>query len=388
MASIPSLEKVGSIIAVHSAKGGVGKSTVTVNLACALAAKGARVGMLDADVHGPSGAMMMGTGEWPDPGPVENSIQPIKAHGVSFISIANMTTRETPLIWRGPMVSSVIGQLLSNVWWGELDYLFIDMPPGTGDAQLTLAQTVPLTGAIIVSTPQELALEDTLRGIRGFGRVNVPILGMIENMSWFTCDGCDTKTFPFGEEGAVVLAQEAGIDLLGRLPLEPHICQGGDTGKPFTVAHPNSTSSRAMNGIVSFIVEKLEDMRSTPTSFDLTWREMGWNERVAQAPEVDTSAGGELAAIWQVSFDELGVLWADGTQNVLPVRALRLACPCARCVDEMTGKPLLDPETVPANITLKEVKSVGRYALMPVFSDDHRSGLFHFERLRKIAVSK
>jgi len=388
MASIASLEKVHSIIAVHSAKGGVGKSTVTVNLATALARKGARVGMLDADVHGPSGALMMGTGEWPDPGPQPNTILPIMAHGISFISIANMTTRETPLIWRGPMVSSVITQLLSSVIWGELDYLFIDMPPGTGDAQLTLAQSVPLTGAIIVSTPQELALEDTLRGIRGFARVNVPILGLIENMSWFVCDGCSEKTFPFGENGAVVMAEEAGIPLLGRLPLENLVREGGDTGQPFAVVAPNSASTRALEGILSNLVEKLEGTSDTQATFDLNWREMGWNERVAQPPEAGAKTAGDLAAIWQVSFDELGVLWADGSHNVLPLRRMRLACPCARCVDELTGRALLDPESVPSDITLKEIKSVGRYAIRPTFSDNHQSGLFHFDRLRDLATSK
>lgn len=384
MAVIPTLSKVHTIIAVHSAKGGVGKSTVTVNLATALARKGARVGMLDADVHGPSGSLMMGTGEWPNPGVQPNTIEPLKAHGIKFISIGNMTTRETPLIWRGPMVSGVINQLLNNVTWGELDYLFIDMPPGTGDAQLTLAQSVPLTGVIAVSTPQELSLEDTLRGIRSFAKVNVPMLGLIENMSWFVCDGCEEKHYPFGEAGAKVMAEELGLPLLGRLPLETLVCESGDRGKPFAIAQPNSASARALDGVLTALLAQLEGRRTAPTHLDLTWRQLNWDERFPQPP-VAAPTDGPVAALWQVSFDELGVLWADGSHSLIPVRGMRLACPCAACVDEWTGRALLDPETVPSDLTLREIKSVGRYAILPTFSDNHRSGIFHFERLRELA---
>jgi len=383
MAQAENLAGVKRIIAVHSAKGGVGKSTVTVNLAVGLAAHGARVGLLDADVHGPSVPLMLGVSDWPEPGADENLILPLQAHGVSFISMGNLTTEKTPLIWRGAMVHGALTQLLDNVQWGELDYLFIDMPPGTGDAQISIAQTAPLAGTVTVSTPQELSLADTLRGIRAFQQLRVPLLGLIENMSYFVCDDCGDKAHIFGESGAEMLAQELGMPFLGRLPIEPGVSESGDLGKPFVTSQPESASARSMEAIIGAFAAEVEK-QSPVRAFSFVWRDMGWDERHPEPPEPDMTADGPVKAVWQVSSDELGILWRAGGKTLFSARELRLACPCAACVDEWSGKPLLKAEAVPADVAIKEIRSVGRYAIAPVFSDGHNSGIFHFNRLRQL----
>jgi len=381
------LANIKQIIAVHSAKGGVGKSTVAVNLAVGLAQRGARVGLMDADVHGPSGSIMMGTSEWPDPGHEPNTIKPIKAHGIQFMSMGNLVNRETPLIWRGAMVHSVVNQFLGNVVWGDLDYLIIDMPPGTGDAQLTISQGVPLTGAVVVSTPQELSLADTMRGISVFEQVQVPILGMVENMSYFVCDGCEDRAELFGHSEAETLCEELGFPLLGRLPLEPNICSSGDSGKPLMVSHKNSASARVMDSILDNLLVILEKRRPT-NEFNIEWREMEWNERYPDPPKEEQAPDAPVKSVWQVSGDELGICWPDGSVSTFSARELRLACPCAVCVDEWTGDALLDPNKVSTDITFKKITSVGRYALNPTFSDGHSSGLFHFGRIQGMAEKK
>lgn len=387
MAETKTLAGIRQIVAIHSAKGGVGKSTVAVNLAVGLQRRGLRVGLLDADIHGPSGALMLGNSDWPDPGSDENSIIPLEAYGLKFISMGNLVTKQTPLIWRGAMVHSVINQFFKNVIWGELDVLLVDMPPGTGDAQLSIGQGVPLTGAVVVSTPQELSLADTIRGIKTFQQLNVPLLGMIENMSYFACDDCGERSFPFGDSGAAMLAGELGFPLLGRLPLEAAVCAGGDKGEPFVVSDPDSACGRAMLAIIDQLALALE--RAQPSRvFDFQWKELDWQERFPEPPTVESTGTGPLRALWQVSRDELGIQWRDGGTDLISVRALRLACPCAACIEEWSGKPLLDANRVPADITLKKIGSVGRYAIHPVFSDGHGSGIYHFDRLRDLAQGK
>ena len=381
------LKQVKQVIAVHSAKGGVGKSTMSVNLAVSLAMKGAKVGLIDADVHGPSGSLMMGNADWPDPGPGENTIIPLEAHGVRFISMGNITNRNTPLIWRGAMVHSVLTQFLNNVVWGELDYLFIDMPPGTGDAQLSLSQGVPLTGAVVISTPQELSLTDSIRGIKAFQQLRVPILGLIENMSYFVCDGCGDRAFLFGESGAEILADELGFPCLGRIPLEPGVCDGSDQGKPFVQFQTDSASARAMEGVVTKLVEQLESI-NPGDSFELVWQDLNWNTRYPDPPMEGLGDAFPLKAVWQVSSDELGLQWDDGHVTLFSVRELRLACPCAACIDEWTGEAILKPETVAGDISLKSLQSVGRYAINLRFSDGHNSGIYHFARLKAMAEQK
>ena len=234
---------VRNLVAVASGKGGVGKSTVAVNLAAALARVGARVGLMDADIHGPSGPLMMGVAGRPRL--VDDKLEPLEAHGVKLMSIGLLTGNEDAQVWRGPMVQSAVRQFVRDVAWGELDYLLVDMPPGTGDAQLTLTQQAPLTGAVIVSTPQEVALLDVRKGISMFRKVHVEILGLIENMSWFECDGCGKRHEIFASGGATREAERQGVPFLGAIPLAPAAREGGDRGTPVVLSAPDSPQGKA-----------------------------------------------------------------------------------------------------------------------------------------------
>jgi len=238
-----SVEGVKNLIAVGSGKGGVGKSTVTVNLAAALAQEGARVGLLDADVYGPNVPLMMGVSGQPQA--VNNRIQTLSKHGVQIMSMGFLAAEDTPVIWRGPMLHSVIQQFVRQVDWGELDYLLIDLPPGTGDVQLTLTQTVPLMGAVIVTTPQDVALQDARKAILMFRQVRVDILGIVENMSYFVCPKCDARTEIFNHGGGQKTADKYGVPLLGEIPLDVAIRVGGDRGKPIVIGDPRSPVAQA-----------------------------------------------------------------------------------------------------------------------------------------------
>jgi ATP-binding protein involved in chromosome partitioning len=244
--------RLGRIIAVSSGKGGVGKSTVAANLAIALARGGARVGLMDADIYGPNLPRMLGVNA---PPPVVNEkIIPHEAYGVKVISLGFLIEREQPAIWRGPIVMKIIVQFLKDVAWGDLDYFVVDMPPGTGDAQLSLVQATHVTGAIIVTTPQEVATGDALRGVKMFETVHVPVLGIVENMSHFTCPSCSHETPLFGEGGGARLAAEVGVPLLAQIPLDPRIVVGGDSGKPVVVAYPDSEAARELTALAERVV--------------------------------------------------------------------------------------------------------------------------------------
>jgi ATP-binding protein involved in chromosome partitioning len=235
---------LGNIIAVSSGKGGVGKSTVAVNLAVALAQQGARVGLMDADIYGPNIPRMMGVNA---PPPVENEkIIPLQAHGVKIMSLGFMIERDQPAIWRGPIIMKIITQFLRDVQWGELDYFLVDMPPGTGDAQLSLVQATMVHGAVIVTTPQEVASGDALRGARMFQRVAVPVLGVVENMSYFVCPHCSDKHRIFGTGGGERLAEELGVPLLAEVPFFPAVLSGGDRGEPIVLAEPDTPAAQAL----------------------------------------------------------------------------------------------------------------------------------------------
>ncbi len=234
------LSGIANVIAVASGKGGVGKSTVAVNLALAWARQGARVGILDADIYGPSQPIMLGlVGQRPSVRDGKR-IEPLRAHGVAAMSIGFLIDAEQPMVWRGPMVTSALSQLLSDTDWGELDYLVVDMPPGTGDIQLTLAQRVPVAGAVIVTTPQDIALADARKGLKMFEKVNVPVLGIIENMSVHVCSNCGHVEHLFGAGGGARMAQEYGVELLGELPLDARIRAEADGGAPTVVAAPDA----------------------------------------------------------------------------------------------------------------------------------------------------
>ncbi len=238
-----SIEGVKNIIAVGSGKGGVGKSTVTVNLAVALAQTGASVGLMDADIYGPNVPLMMGiTGR---PYAVEDRIQTLSNYGVRVMSMGFLTSDDTPLIWRGPMLHNVIQQFLRQVDWGQLDYLLIDLPPGTGDVQLSLTQTVPLMGAIVVSTPQDVALQDARKAILMFRQVRVEVLGIVENMSYFQCPNCNERTHIFSHGGAAETANKFGVPFLGEIPLNMSVREGGDAGKPVVAVNRESPAAKA-----------------------------------------------------------------------------------------------------------------------------------------------
>ena len=235
---------LGNIIAVSSGKGGVGKSTVATNLAVALARQGARVGLMDADIYGPNIPRMMGINTQP---PVENEkIIPLQAHGVKIMSLGFMIERDQPAIWRGPIIMKIITQFLRDVQWGELDYFLVDMPPGTGDAQLSLVQATMVHGAIIVTTPQEVSAGDALRGAKMFQRVAVPVLGVVENMSYFICPNCAQEHRIFGRGGGERLADELDVPLLGEIPFFPAVLEGGDRGEPIVVSAPESPAAKAL----------------------------------------------------------------------------------------------------------------------------------------------
>ena len=243
------------VIAVSSGKGGVGKSTVSVNLAVAMAQTGAKVGLLDADIYGPNIPMMMGVSKPPDQ--IDGKIAPAESHGVKLISMGFFVPEDTAIVWRGPMVHTAIQQLFRDVLWGELDYLLIDLPPGTGDAQLTLTQLVPLTGAITVTTPQEVALHDVRKGMMMFQKVNVPLLGIIENMSYFLCGHCGERTEIFSHGGGERAAAKLGVPFLGRVPIDPAIRDGGDSGHPIVMADPASPQSAAFREIAQKIIAEV-----------------------------------------------------------------------------------------------------------------------------------
>ena len=258
------LPGVRNIIAVASGKGGVGKSTTAVNLALALAAEGARVGILDADIYGPSQPQMLGIGDQRPESPDGKSMIPLEAHGLQAMSIGFLVEQDTPMVWRGPMATQALNQLLKDTAWNDLDYLVIDMPPGTGDIQLTLSQTVPVTGAVIVTTPQDIALLDARKGVRMFEKVGVPILGVVENMSVHVCSKCGHEEHIFGQGGGEKMCADFGIPFLGALPLDIQIRAEADGGAPTVVSDPDGRIAaiykQVARRVAVRIAEKAKDM--------------------------------------------------------------------------------------------------------------------------------
>lgn len=250
------LSGVKNIIAVASGKGGVGKSTTAVNLALALAAEGAQVGILDADIYGPSQPRMLGVKQQPD-SKDGKSLEPVMSHNLQSMSIGYLVEEETPMIWRGPMVTQALEQLLKDTRWQDLDYLIVDLPPGTGDTQLTLAQKIPVSGAVIITTPQDIALLDARKGLKMFEKVNVPVLGIIENMSIHICSQCGHEEYIFGQGGGLRMAQEHEVDFLGALPLDIKIREEADSGKPSVIADANGRIAQIYREIARRVAAKL-----------------------------------------------------------------------------------------------------------------------------------
>ncbi len=255
-------------LAVASGKGGVGKSTVAVNLACALAKDGAKVGLLDADVHGPNIPLMMGIHE--QPFAFGEHIIPLIAHNVKLMSMGFLVPAEVPVIWRGPMLSQALRQFLMDVVWGDLDFLLVDLPPGTGDVQLSLVQSITLTGAILVTTPQEVALADVVKGLEMFRQLEVPIIGVIENMSYYICPDCGHRHNIFDHGGGQRIAQKLAVPFLGEIPIDENTRAGGDTGKPIVISKPDSPAAKAFTAIADTVrshVAQISPPKPAPREF-------------------------------------------------------------------------------------------------------------------------
>ena len=267
------LSGVKTIIAVASGKGGVGKSTVAVNLAMVLAETGASVGLLDTDIYGPSLPLMMGICERPTGDPRTGLLMPLEKHGLKLMSMGFVSDEKTAVIWRGPMVHKMITTFMAQVDWGTLDYLVMDLPPGTGDAQLTITQTAPLTGAVIVTTPQDVSLIDARKGLLMFQQVNVPVLGIVENMSYFVCDECNKRHEIFRHGGGRRASEELGIPFLGEVPLDSRVTLGGDQGTPVVTFAPDSPASQALREVARNLIVQLEataSQRAPLPTLDLT----------------------------------------------------------------------------------------------------------------------
>lgn len=378
------LPGIRHIIAVASGKGGVGKSTVSVNLGLALQQSGARAGLVDADILGPSIPVMVGLarGDPPSVNAQGQAIPPVR-FGMKLMSMGMLTGDDAPAILRGPMVTKYLRMFVEGVAWGTLDYLILDLPPGTGDTQLTLAQSTPLSGAVIVTTPQDVSLNIARRGLRMFEKVQVPILGLIENMSSFACPHCGATTDIFRRGGGQRMSQQLAVPFLGSIPIDPDIVTSGDEGFPIVTSKPESRAAEAYRSIAKRLVETLDRAAATPL------RPFVWNwETDAGAPGwLESAISPQGARTAPVGFRKsdprtLSILWQDGRKDNIDVRDLRLACLCAVCVHEMTGKKMLDPGTVRSDVSPRTINSVGNYAINVTFNDGHSSGIYAFEHLR------
>lgn len=375
------LSHLGRIIAIASGKGGVGKSTVTANLAVTLARRGLRVGLVDADLYGPSIPGMLGIAtDVPPAQSPQGKVTPAEAHGVKVISMAMLTGDDNPAILRGPMVTKYLQMFVTQVKWDTLDVLLLDLPPGTGDTQLTLAQSFPLTGAVVVSTPQDVSLKIARRGLRMLEKVNVPILGIVENMSGFTCPSCGEVTHIFHQGGAKEIAVTMGVPFLGAIPLDPAIVDSGDNGVPLAIAAPDSPAAQAYGRLADALTADLAQTPGIQVPFD--WNLSAGTGKPAPVPAApDTASDRPLA----LDFDATGlrIRWPDGPRTI-DARELRLACNCAACRDEISGKRLLAPASVPLDVVPVRIWSVGNYAFGIAFSDGHHSGIYPLAALRGI----
>ena len=354
------LPNVKNIIPIASGKGGVGKSTVSANLALALAKTGAKVGLMDADVYGPSIPTMLGITQKPKSD--GSRVIPVEKYGLQVISTGFFMPSHEAVIWRGPMLNKMIQDFLSLVDWGELDYLVVDLPPGTGDVQLSLCQSISVTGAVVVSTPQDVAWNIAQKAIVMFDKLNTPVIGIIENMSHYVCGHCGHTEEIFGKGGAQSAAKRLEIPFLGAVPLLKSIRATSDEGDPIVHRDPESAASKEFIKIAANLVKQI-DLRHTQGD-------------KKTAPLQISPAGGS----------EITVLWNDGKASTFKARDLRLLCPCAACVNEISGQRTLKPETVAPDVKALIIAPVGRYALQIQWSDGHNTGLYGFDYLRKHAA--
>ena len=349
---------VKHLVAIASGKGGVGKSTTAVNLALGFQALGLKAGILDADIYGPSQPKLLGLSG--NPQTSGNKLLPMRGYGLDVMSMGFMIDEATPVVWRGPMIVQALSQMLRDVAWNDLDVLVVDMPPGTGDVQLTMAQQVPLSGAIIVSTPQDLALIDARKGLNMFRKVEVPVLGLIENMSYFLCPKCGERSEIFGHGGAAVEAKKLGIPFLGGVPLHMDIRARSDAGQPITATDPGSPHA----AIYRELAEKAWAAISTSTAGS------------EKKPKLDVSASG----------DALSVSFPGGPSYTLSAEMLRVMSPSA----EVQGHSPDQRVTVAKkkNVKVKALEAVGNYAVKIVFDDGHSTGLYSWAYLDELGRDK
>ncbi len=359
MTQAAGLSGIRHVIAIASGKGGVGKSTVATNIAFALNKLNFKVGLMDADLYGPSQPGMLGTDVRPTG--QDGFIVPVERSGIKYISMGIMNPSKGPLIIRAPIAIKAISQFLTGVLWGDLDFLLIDLPPGTGDIQLTLAQQARLSGVVIVTTPQRVASEIAKKGLQMFETLNAPILGVVENMSGFTCTHCNEITAPFKKGGGRAMAEEMKVPFLGELPLDPEIMMSGDDGVNLQEEKPESIGALNFIKLSNQMVQNLEMAQI--------------NARQYEAEKIENQET-------TINFE-----WKDGSKSSLDVFSLRTQCPCAVCVDENSGKRILKAEQVPLTIKALSLKPVGRYGISIHFSDGHNTGIFTFERLKAISSS-
>ncbi len=353
----PPIDGVARIIAVASGKGGVGKSTVAANLAVALRALGRKVGLADVDIYGPSAPILFGIKELPHPDESSRLLAPVEAYGIRIMSMGFFLDDQAPVVWRGPMAMSATKQFLRGVAWGELDYLIVDLPPGTGDIPLTLAQEVPLDGGLIVTTPQDVALADVTRGVAMFRRVNTPILGVAINMAGYVCPKCGTRDDVFGELTADSIAREIGAPVLAEFPIEMKVRESGDAGRPIVVADPADPVSRRYLDLAAAIEGSLARVRDE-----------------LYGPEPSTVTIDDAKS-------EVRIAWSDGRTTSYSFRGLRGWCPCAQCQGHSSETRFV--ETTGARVTGYE--PVGRYALRFLWADGHSTGMYSFDWLKEIA---
>jgi ATP-binding protein involved in chromosome partitioning len=351
---------VKNVVPVASGKGGVGKSTVSANLAIALAKLGARVGLMDADVYGPSVPTLMGATTAPTA--QNGGIVPVLRYGVKIVSIGFFVPKGEATILRGPMLSKLVDKFLGGVAWGELDYLLVDLPPGTGDVQLSLCQKIPLTGAAVVSTPQDLAFNVAEKAISMFIKLRTPVLGLVENMSGFECRHCGQREEIFGSGGARRFAAASGIPFLGEIPLSTDIRTSSDEGQPIVQSLPESASARAFARVAENLAAQVSTLALGGASTDRP----------------------EIAELTQSSESEVRILWQGGHESIYSGYALRVGCRCAICVDESSGNKRLFEESISKDVRPLSIDPVGRYAIRFHWSDGHSTGIYTFEQLREL----
>ncbi len=341
------LEKVSNILAVASCKGGVGKSTVAANIARELAARGFKIGLLDADIFGPSVPTLFNIHKPEVGADEEKRIIPVEKNGMKIMSFG-FFLGDSPAILRGPIVSGYIQQLLTGVRWGELDYLVIDMPPGTGDIQLTMTQTIQINGAVMVTTRQALSLVDVAKGIEMFEKVNVPMLGVVENMSYFDCDNCGKRHYIFGGDEDNIVTKKYGLETLMQLPIKVNSGITGHLDRDYSDPHVKEMVDK----IVRAIGMKAFDKNTTPS--------------------------------FEYDDEKITFIWPDGVKSEVSNFDLRADCGCAVCVDEYTGEKLLNRDDIRKDIKPVEITPLGNYALKIVWNDGHNSGIYPYTQIRAL----